>query len=100
MSMGSEPVLDDLQKIMSELEHFVKTTLSGGGEQVDEAARRLWDDINRLRDRLAAFERKFGREFKRGVRTAERYVEDNRWVVIGVAAGASFLLGMLVARRD
>jgi ElaB/YqjD/DUF883 family membrane-anchored ribosome-binding protein len=100
MSMGSARVLDELQKIMSELEQLVKATLSGAGEQADEAARGLRDGINRARDRLAAFERAFGREFKHGVRTADRYAHDNTWVAIGIAAGAAFLLGVLVARRD
>jgi len=100
IGMVSERALDDLQKIMSELEELVKVTLSGAGEQADEAARRLSDGINRACDQLAAFEQSCGREFKHGVRTADRYVHDTIWVAIGIAAGAGFLLGMLVARRD
>jgi ElaB/YqjD/DUF883 family membrane-anchored ribosome-binding protein len=100
MSGGSERVFEDLQKIMNEVEDLVKATLGTAGERAGGAAERLQAGIGQVRDRLAAFEQGLGREFKQGARLADRYVHDNAWLAVGVAAAAAFLLGVFAARRD
>jgi ElaB/YqjD/DUF883 family membrane-anchored ribosome-binding protein len=71
MSFDTGQLKDDLQRIAREFEQLVKSTLGGIG----------------------------GREFKHGARVADRYVRDNTWAAVAVAAAAAFLVGVLMTRR-
>jgi ElaB/YqjD/DUF883 family membrane-anchored ribosome-binding protein len=71
MSYDTGQLKDDLQRIVSEFEKLVKNAVGAIG----------------------------GREFKHGARVADRYVRDNTWAAVAVAAAAAFLVGVLVSRR-
>jgi ElaB/YqjD/DUF883 family membrane-anchored ribosome-binding protein len=81
MSGESERILDDLQKVLVEIEAVVKATLGNAGERASDGAEKLHSGLNRAR-------------------AADSYVHKNAWVAIGVAAAAAFLLGVFAARRD
>jgi ElaB/YqjD/DUF883 family membrane-anchored ribosome-binding protein len=71
MKLDTGQLQDDLRQIASEFETLVKSTLGAIG----------------------------GREFRQGARTADRYVRDNTWAAVAVAAAAAFLVGVLMTRR-
>jgi|GEM_PF-3512663 len=71
MSLDTGQLKDGLRQIASEFETLVKSTLAAIG----------------------------GREFRQGARVADRYVRDNTWVAVAVAAAAAFLVGVLMTRR-
>jgi ElaB/YqjD/DUF883 family membrane-anchored ribosome-binding protein len=100
MSGNSERILDDLQKVLVEIEAVVKATLGGAGERASDGAEKLHSGLNRAREGLAAFEHGLGRDFRKRAREADSYVHDNAWVAVGVAAAAAFLLGVFAARRE
>jgi ElaB/YqjD/DUF883 family membrane-anchored ribosome-binding protein len=97
---SSERILDDLQKVLVEIEEVVRTTLGNAGEQAGDANEHLHSGLNRAREKLAAFEHSLGHDFRKRARAADGYVRDNAWTALGVAAAAAFLLGVFAARRD
>jgi ElaB/YqjD/DUF883 family membrane-anchored ribosome-binding protein len=103
MIKSGEHILSELQKTLGEVESLVKSALESGGEQIGETGGRFQAALGRARERLADFETLLGRdlprEVQRGVRTADRYVHDNAWMAIGVAAAVGFLVGILSADR-
>ena len=96
----SEKVLGDLQKLFGEFEELIKAIAGAGGEEAEHATEQLQAKLERARERLSAFEKRAGRGFKQGVGAADRYVHDNAWTAVGIAAAAAFLLGVLASRRD
>lgn len=98
---ASEQVLGDLQKVIGEFEDLVKTIVGAVGEKAEDATEELQANLNRARERINDFEKHAGAGFKQGARAADRYVHENAWTAVGVAAAAAFLLGVLAAsRRD
>lgn len=71
MSFDTGQLKDDLQQIAREFESLMKSTLGAIGS----------------------------REFRHGARVADRYVRDNTWAAVAVAAAAAFLVGVLMMRR-
>jgi hypothetical protein len=71
MGLDTGQLKDDLRQMASEFETLVKATLGAIGS----------------------------REFRQGARAADRYVRDNTWAAVAVAAAAAFLVGVLMTRR-
>lgn len=100
MATSTESVLEDLQRVVAELEGLVKSAAEAAGECAGDAAEGLKERIEDARDRLSDIENAARKNVKRGVRAADRYVRDNTWESLGTAAAIAFLAGFLVGRRD
>jgi ElaB/YqjD/DUF883 family membrane-anchored ribosome-binding protein len=71
MGFDTGQLKDDLQRIASEFEALLKSSLGGIGS----------------------------RQLRQGARAADRYVRDNTYAAIVVAAAAAFMVGVLMTRR-
>ena len=70
-TIDRDKLLDDLRVVASDVEELLRATANQTGDRVNEAR----------------------------AREAERYVQDNPWQAVGIAAGVAFLLGYLIGRR-
>jgi ElaB/YqjD/DUF883 family membrane-anchored ribosome-binding protein len=100
MASSTERVLEDLQRVVGELEGLVKGAAESAGECAGDAAEGLKEGIEDARERLSDIEDAARKNLKRGLRVADRYVRDNTWESLGTAAAIAFLAGFLVGRRD
>jgi ElaB/YqjD/DUF883 family membrane-anchored ribosome-binding protein len=71
MASSTERVLEDLQRVVQKLE----------GLMTDAAETA-------------------GRDVRRGIRRADRYVRDNAWESVAAVAAIAFIAGLLLGRRD
>ncbi len=97
---AEQVVFKDLQGVLDEVGGVLRGMLDGAEGPAAAATERLQDATERASQRLAALKKTLVRDVERGIRSADRYVQRNPWVAIGVVAGAAFMLGALVARRD
>jgi ElaB/YqjD/DUF883 family membrane-anchored ribosome-binding protein len=97
MESGTERTLDDLHKLIGDVEALFK---GAAGSCAGEAGERLSAGLMHARERIAAVEDNLRGGVKRGARVADRYVHANPWQSIGIAAAAAFILGALVSRRE
>jgi ElaB/YqjD/DUF883 family membrane-anchored ribosome-binding protein len=67
--------------------------MTSAGEQASHELKKLIGEFEHMLD--AAL-----REIKSETRAVDRYVHDNAWVAVGIAAAAGFVFGCLVGRRD
>jgi ElaB/YqjD/DUF883 family membrane-anchored ribosome-binding protein len=74
-NIGSEKLMQDLKAVVSDTEELMRATAGDVSERV-----------TRARARAAA-------------QATNAYVHKNPWPSIGVAAGAGFLIGLLIGRR-
>lgn len=96
---GIERFFDQLQAVVNGAESLLKAT----GERVGEAAsgerERIGERLRHARTRLGELEEQFLSEARERAEAADRYVHENPWRTIGIAAALAFALGALVGRR-
>ncbi len=95
-----QDVLREFGALIGEVEKLFQGVVAEGGECATDSADRLRSGVERLRERMSDIERKLQHQVTRAAGDADRYVHDHPWRIVGVAAGAAFLMGLLIARRD
>ena len=87
----------DLQAVARDAEALLRATADVAGDKVQEARTRTEQTV---RDALnTLYGNKMGGRAKRLARATDSYVRDHSWSIIGIAAGAALLIGLLSTRR-
>ncbi|CAH2787348.1 MAG: hypothetical protein CBHOC_2090 [uncultured Caballeronia sp.] len=87
--MGKQKIIEDIKVLLNDSEELLRLSASLPGEGVDALRTRLRDVA--LEDAQASAQTRY----RAGVDCTEKYVKDNPWQSIGIAAGVGFLLGLL-----
>jgi ElaB/YqjD/DUF883 family membrane-anchored ribosome-binding protein len=90
---------DDVRQVIADFEALLKATAGETGDRVGDVRHRAERTLNQARRRLEDLEDETLDKARRAVGDADRYVRDNPWQSIAVAAGVAFLLGVLTSRR-
>ncbi len=94
-----EKLMEDLRRVVVDVEGLVKATAGQAGEKLGEARAKAEDTLRAARERLSDFEETAREKAVEAAGEADRLVRDNPWQAVGIAAGVAFLLGILVSRR-
>jgi ElaB/YqjD/DUF883 family membrane-anchored ribosome-binding protein len=94
-----DKLMEDLRQVVVDVEELLKATAGQAGERVSEARQRAEQTLRATRKRLGELEGEAVERARAAAGEADRYVRDNPWQSIGIAAGVAFLLGVLVSRR-
>ena len=92
-------LMDDLRVVVEDAEALLKATAGQAGEKVDHARQRAQESVKLARERLGELEGELRVRARDAARTTDRYVHENPWGAIGMAAGIGFILGLLSGRR-
>ena len=92
-------LMDDLRKVVHDTEALLRATEGQIGEKADDARRRVQAALDTARGRLKTMQDSAVDVGEEAVRATEKYVRENPWQAIGVAAGAGLVLGLLLSRR-
>ncbi len=92
-------LMDDLRVVVEDAEALLKATAGQAGEKVDQARQRAQESVKLARERLGELEGELRVRAREAARTTDRYVHENPWGAIGMAAGIGFILGLLSGRR-
>lgn len=96
---SSERLMDDLKRLVADAESLLA---QGADSALDQADAQSQDLRRKLQAHLREAQQKLGDLQHQAVeagKAADRYVHDNPWTSIGVAAAVGLLIGALVARR-
>jgi ElaB/YqjD/DUF883 family membrane-anchored ribosome-binding protein len=88
---------EDLLAVARDAESLLKATAGVAGDQIQEARSRTQQTLQRTFDNL--YDRRMRKRVRKAVKSADAYVRDNSWAVIGGAAAIGVLIGLLM-RRD
>ena len=88
-----EDVLEDLRTVVRDAESLLRSTEGRVGEKVDEIRTRVEETLDSARERLHETSDGKGARVKAAAHSAEKYVRDNPWAAILIAAGVGYLLG-------
>jgi len=92
MNAPVEKVVGDVNLLAADIEELVKATAAQSGEKIAEARARVQHALAGAKDTVVV----------RGAETAratDRYVHENAWKAVGIAAGGALLVGLLIGRR-
>lgn len=92
-------LMDDLRVVVEDAEALLKATAGQAGEKVDQARQRAEESVKVARERLGELDGELRVRAREAARTTDRYVHENPWGAIGMAAGIGFMLGLLSGRR-
>jgi ElaB/YqjD/DUF883 family membrane-anchored ribosome-binding protein len=88
---------EDLLAVARDTESLLKATSNVAGDQIQEARSQAQQTLHRAFDNL--YDRRMRKRVRKAVSSADGYVRDNTWAMIGAAAAAGLLIGLL-AKRD
>jgi ElaB/YqjD/DUF883 family membrane-anchored ribosome-binding protein len=96
---STERIVEDLRRVVEDAELLLRETANLAGERVDEARGRASESLQAARNRLTVLEEEVLGKARDAAKDAERYVRDNPWQSVGLAAGIGLIIGVLISRR-
>jgi len=90
----------DLQAVVRDTEVLLRDTAGFAGDKAQEVRARAEGTLRNARVRLAGMEDEVIAQAKEMTEAADKYVRNNPWQAVGVAAGVGLLVGLLVGRRS
>ena len=94
-----EQLAADLRAVIKDSEELLKATVADAGTQIGGVRERLEDSLRAARTHVARVEDAVIAQTRAAAQRTDRYVRDNPWPSIGVAAAVGVLLGVLFNRR-
>ena len=94
-----EKLMNDLKVVIADAEELLKMTGSQVGEKAAELRTRMQARLDQAKADLARLQDITVIKAKEVGQATDTYVRENPWQAVGVAAGAGFLIGLLISRR-
>lgn len=98
LALGKQKIVEDIKVLLNDSEELLRLSASLPGEGVDALRTRLREHVDSARVALEDAQASVQSRYRAGVDCTEKYVKDNPWQSIGIAAGVGFLLSLLVSR--
>ena len=92
-------LMEDLRVVVEDAEALLKASAGQAGEKMEQVRHRAEESVKAARARLADLDGELRGRAREAARTTDRYVHENPWGAIGMAAGIGFILGLLSGRR-
>jgi ElaB/YqjD/DUF883 family membrane-anchored ribosome-binding protein len=96
---SKEKLMEDLRLVVADAEELLRATASQAGEGAAVARARIQENLQVVKGRLVSAEEALIERTRDAAKDADRYVHDNPWQAVGVAACVGAIVGMLIARR-
>lgn len=97
--VSKEKLISDFKVVVADAEDLLKATASQAGEKISAARARAEESLKAAKVKLAQAEEVVMARTKEAAKATDEYVHAHPWQAVGVAAGAGFLLGLLIGRR-
>lgn len=94
-----EKLVSDLKVVIADAEELLRATANQAGEKIAEIRVKAEENLRNAKIRLARAEEAMLERTKAAARATDDYVRANPWRAVGIAAGAGFIIGLLVGRR-
>ena len=98
-SAARDKLLADMKVVVGDAEELLRATASQAGEKMEGLRKRVAENLSAARARIADTEVALVERTKAAARATDEYVHENPWKSVGIAAGAAFVIGLLIGRR-
>ena len=97
--VSRDKLITDVKTLMSDADEIVKAMASATGEKATELGDKLRVKLRSAKEKMGDVQEAVADKAKAAARATDDFVHDNPWKAVGIAAGAGFLIGLLVNRR-
>lgn len=94
-----EKLVSDLRVVIGDAEELLRLTANQAGEKMAEIRVKAEENLRNAKIRLARAEAALLERTKAAATATDDYVRANPWRAVGIAAGAAFVVGLLIGRR-
>ncbi|WP_277187262.1 YqjD family protein [Caballeronia sp. BR00000012568055] len=98
LALGKQKIIEDIKVLLNDAEELVRLSATLPGEGVESLRTRLRDHVDAARTALDDAQASAKNRYTQGIDCTEKYVKDNPWQSLGIAAGVGFLVGLIVSR--
>jgi ElaB/YqjD/DUF883 family membrane-anchored ribosome-binding protein len=95
----TDKLMSDLRSVLEDAEALLSATAGQAGERIQAARERARETVRVAKERLVDAQDEVSKRARDAAKDADKYVHDNPWQAVGIAAGLAFLIGVLVSRR-
>jgi ElaB/YqjD/DUF883 family membrane-anchored ribosome-binding protein len=99
LNTANEKLVSDFKAVVADTEELLRLTADQTGDKAIEVRARLREKLAGAKVKLQELEAAVVEKTKAAARATDEYVHENPWKAVGIAAGAGFLVGLLVNRR-
>lgn len=99
MEATRENLMSDFRMLLNDVEELLGATSGQAGEKAREVRQRIEHRIDEGKRSLADAEALLRSTSEEAAASAEKYVRENPWNAIALAAGVGLILGLLARRR-
>jgi ElaB/YqjD/DUF883 family membrane-anchored ribosome-binding protein len=97
--VSRDKLVADLRVVINDAEELLRITAGQAGEKVAAMRDKIQHGLSEAKAKLVEIEGKALEKTKVAARATDAYVHENPWKSVGIAAGAAFLIGLLIGRR-
>jgi ElaB/YqjD/DUF883 family membrane-anchored ribosome-binding protein len=94
-----QKLIADLKLVIADAEELLRASASQAGEQVSVVRERIQARLDDAKQRLAVASASTVDTAKVAATATDKYVRENPWQAVGIAAAAGLVLGVLLNRR-
>ncbi|SAL18420.1 DUF883 family protein [Caballeronia telluris] len=98
LALGKQKIIEDIKVLLNDSEELLRLSASLPSEGVEALRARLRDHVDTARGALEDAQANAQSRYRAGVDCTEKYVRDNPWQSLGIAAGIGFFFGILISR--
>src|SRR5258707_14531212 len=98
LALGKQKIVEDLSVLLTDSEEMLRLAAAVPGEGIDALRERLRAHVDTVQTALTDAQSSAQRRYRSATVQTERYVRQNPWRALGIAAGVGFLFGVLAAR--
>lgn len=100
LQAAKQDLLNDFGRIVTDAEALLKAVRDVPGDKAAAVRGSLEAKLGVCKERLRDIQDEAVERTTAAARAADTYVHDNPWTLIGTAALAGFIIGMMVRGRD
>ena len=95
---SGERIVSDFQALLNDTEGLLRALSGASGEAIEGTRERIQQRVNDMRRTLADGQESALKSARQAATTADKYVHQNPWPVIGGALAAGVIIGLLARR--
>ncbi|MEJ0039879.1 MAG: hypothetical protein WDO68_28220 [Gammaproteobacteria bacterium] len=99
MSVNAQQVLEDLVRVLGDIDEWVKASATASADGKAAAADpELERKLVAIRARIDGVKDLIARQVHQRVEAVDSYFRANTWKTVGIAAGVAFIAGLAIGR--
>ncbi|QSN62020.1 MULTISPECIES: YqjD family protein [unclassified Caballeronia] len=98
LALGKQKIIEDIKVLLNDSEELLRLSSALPGEGVEALRSRLRDHADTARAALEDAQANAQSRYRASIDCTERYVRENPWQSLGMAAAAGFLLAAIISR--